>query len=162
MLKPLAILSAAILFAVAPAPGSGRISQQAAPAQAPATAKPAAPAPVTGPMALDAANPVKPTPASLAQAKIVYERDCAMCHGDNGNGKTDLGTSMQLTMSDWTNPKSLADKHDGELFDIIRVGWDKMPPEEVGRASDAEVWNMIAYIRGLSKGQGAASTAPAN
>ena len=160
MMKPLALLSAAIFFAIAPAPSSGRISQQAAPAQTAAPAQAAAP--VTGPVALDAVNPVKPTPASLAEAKVVYERDCAMCHGDNGNGKTDLATGMQLTLDDWTKPETLAGKHDGELFDIIRVGRDKMPPEEVGRASDAEVWNMIIYIRGLSKAQGGASTGPAN
>jgi hypothetical protein len=39
------------------------------------------------------------------------------------------------------------------LFNTIRNGKDKMPPEEVGRASDTDVWNLIIYIRGLSKGQ---------
>ena len=48
--------------------------------------------------------------------------DCAVCHGDNGNGKTDLATSMSLTLTDWTDPKSLADKSDGDLFKIIRDG----------------------------------------
>jgi hypothetical protein len=28
-----------------------------------------------------------------------------------------------------------------------------MPPEDVGRATDTEVWNLIIYIRSLSKGQ---------
>jgi mono/diheme cytochrome c family protein len=164
MLKSLLLLSAAMLFVIAPASVSGRIAQEAAPAQNAAQAAQApaaqAAAPVKGPMAPDAKNPVTPTAASLAEAKTVYNRDCALCHGDNGNGKTDLATSMQLTLADWTDPKSLAAKHDGELFNMIRVGNSKMPGEDAGRAKDVVVWNMILYIRGLSKAQTAAAPVP--
>jgi cytochrome c len=110
----------------------------------PQGAAPAAPA---------STNPVKPTPASQAKAKKFYAIDCAMCHGDNGNGKSDLATSMQLTLTDWTDPKSLGSKSDQELFDIIRKGKDKMPPEDVSRAKDEDVWNLVIYIRALSKAQ---------
>lgn len=162
MLKPLLLLSAAIIFAIAPASVSGRITQEAAPAQAapPAAQAPApASAPVKGPVPINARNPVASTAASLAAGKTVYNRDCSLCHGDNGNGKTEVATSMNLTMADWTNPSTLASKQDGELFDIIRVGKDKMPPEDAGRAKDTEVWNLINYIRSFSKAQ---STAPAS
>ena len=47
---------------------------------------------------------------------------------------------------------------DSELFNIIRNGKEKMPPESDGRATDTEVWNLIIYIRSFSKGQ---SPAPA-
>lgn len=143
MLKSLLPFSALMLLAVAPA----FISGQAAPA-------PAA-APVKGPVAAGAKSPITPTTASLNEAKTVYGRDCALCHGDNGNGKTDLATSMQLTMSDWTDSKSLAAKPDGELFNMIRVGDSKMPGEDAGRAKDNVVWNLIYYIRGFSKTQAA-------
>ena len=45
---------------------------------------------------------------------------------------------------------------DGQLFDTIRTGKDKMPPEAAGRANDNLVWNLIIYIRGMSKPQAAA------
>jgi len=68
---------------------------------------------------------------------------------------------MNVTLADWTDPKSLSTKSDQELFDTIRKGkGDKMPPEDVGRAKDADVWGLITYIRGLSKGQPAAPAAP--
>jgi hypothetical protein len=76
-----------------------------------------------------------------------------MCHGDNGNGQTDIAKSMSLTMSDFTDSKSLSGKPDGVLFDTIRNGKDKMPPEEAGRANDTMVWNLIIYIRNISKSQ---------
>lgn len=159
MLKPVMLLSAAILFAIAPAFVSGRIVQEAAPAQAAAPAA-QAPAPVKGPMAVDAKNPVTPTTASMAEAKAIYNRDCSICHGDNGNGKTDVATSMSLTLGDWTDPKTLAGKPDGALFNMIRVGNSKMPGEDAGRAKDVVVWNLIHYIRDFSKA-GAAAPAPA-
>lgn len=157
MLKSLLPLFAVVLAAIAAVPLFSRGAQQNAPAPAlnqepPVTTAPAAPA----------RNPVKPTAESQAKAKSIYQIDCAMCHGDNGNGKTDLATSMSLTIDDWTDPKTLAGKQDGELFNIIREGKDKMPPEAVGRASDTEVWNLVIYVRSFSKGQQTAPAAPAN
>lgn len=143
MLKNYLLLSAAILFWVAPSSGptfaEGRMPQDT-------------PAPASN-------NPVKPTAASQERAKKLYQVDCAMCHGDNGDGKTDLGKDMQLTLPDWTNPASLTGKLDQSLFNAVRNGVGKMPAEEAGRANDTDVWNLILYIRGMSKGHAAA---PAN
>jgi mono/diheme cytochrome c family protein len=152
MLKSFLLVFAGALLVVGGSPLSGRGQQQPAPAPAPApaltqppTATPAPAAPVK--------NPVKPTAESQAKAKSIYRIDCAMCHGDNGNGKTDLTTAMQLALDDWTDPKTLAGKEDWELFNIIRVGKGKMPPEGDGRATDTDVWNLIIYIRSLAKSQ---------
>ncbi len=156
MLKPLLLLSAAIILAIAPASVAGRVLQEAAPAQ-PAAPAAQAPPQVKGPVPPDTKNPVKPTAESMAAAKAVYNRDCALCHGENGNGKTEVASGMGLTMPDWTDPKTLANIPDGELFDIIRVGEGKMPSEDVGRAKDNQVWNLVHYIRGLSNPQPAAA-----
>ncbi len=144
MLKAFLLFSAAVLFAIAPMPaptlGAGGAGQDAAPAST---------------------NPVKTTAASQEKAKKLFAMDCAICHGDNGNGKTDLATSLGVTLADWTDPKALSGKSDQELFDIIRKGKDKMPSEDASRAKNDEIWGLITYIRGLSKGQPAAP-APAD
>jgi cytochrome c len=137
MLKPFLFLSAVAVFAIIATP---TIVLGATPQAGP-----------------DSTNPVKPTAASQAQAKNLYVRDCALCHGDDGSGKTDLAKDMQLTLLDWTDSKSLGNRSDKELFHIIRVGKDKMPAEEDGRARDNEVWNLIIYIRGFGKAQPAAA-----
>ncbi len=151
MFKPISFVCAGILAALTPVALSAP-SQEPAPAQAPA----ATPAPVAN----YPKNPIRPTAESQAKAKNIYQIDCAVCHGDNGNGKTDLATSMSLTLNDWTDAKTLADKSDGELFNMIRNGKDKMPPEDPARAKDGDIWNLVIYIRGFSKaGATAASTA---
>jgi mono/diheme cytochrome c family protein len=157
MSKSLLLFCAAALLAIVSLPLEGRSPQAAAPAPALAPTPTVAPA-----QAAPAKNPVKPTAESQAKAKSIYQIDCAMCHGDNGNGKTDLATSMSLTLDDWTDPKSLSNKEDWELFNVIRNGkGDKMPPEAEGRANDTEVWNLIIYIRSFSKPQPVAPASPA-
>ena len=100
----------------------------------------------------------KPGADTSAHAKSIYQRDCALCHGESGNGKTDLAHDMQLTLSDWTDPKSLDKFTDDQLFDLIRKGkGDKMPPEDPGRAKNDEVRLLINYIRGFSKNPPAAA-----
>jgi mono/diheme cytochrome c family protein len=174
MLKLLLLALAGSALAVSPASGRAQSQPEQAPAPAqspvaPATPAQATPAPAMAPTqavtptpATYPKNTVRPTAESQAKAKSLYQIDCAMCHGDNGNGKTDLATSMQLTLADWTDPKSLAGHQDGELFLIIRNGKDKMPPEESGRASDEAVWNLVIYIRGFSKGRQSAATGASN
>ena len=110
-------------------------------------------------VAQDAAPKTKVTADSQNKAKKVYAMDCALCHGATGDGKTDLAKDMQLTLTDWTDAKSLAGQPDQSLFNIIRNGKDKMPPEEKGRATDDEVWNLIVYIRGFGKAQPAGAPA---
>jgi mono/diheme cytochrome c family protein len=96
------------------------------------------------------ANPVKPTPESLAKGKKMYGIDCAMCHGNNGDGKGDIGGDYK-NMPDFTNPDALKNRTDGELFYITRNGkGGDMPPED-NRAKDDDIWNMVNYVRSFKK-----------
>jgi mono/diheme cytochrome c family protein len=97
-------------------------------------------------------NPVKPTAESLARAKQIYSWDCALCHGDNGNGKGDVAVEQKLGLPDLRDPTALKSWTDGQLFYIIRNGRGKMPAED-GRAKDNEVWNIIIYLHSMSKNQ---------
>jgi hypothetical protein len=65
---------------------------------------------------------------------------------------------MQLTLLDWTDPKALAGKTDQQLFDAIRKGGGKMPPEDDSRAKNDEVRLLVQYIRGLAR-EGSAAPA---
>ena len=101
---------------------------------------------------------MKPTAASQDKAKKLYAVDCAVCHGDNGNGKTDLATSMQVTLSAIGPIPSLSPaKSDQHLFDAIRKGKDKMPAEDATRAKNDEVWGLVNYLRQFSKNGPAAA-----
>ena len=95
-------------------------------------------------------NPVKPTAESQAHAKKVYGYDCAMCHGENGNGKGDVVADMKLTLKDYTDPAALKDISDGEIFYIIKNGKGQMTGEGE-RAKPEDIWNMVIYVRSFAK-----------
>jgi mono/diheme cytochrome c family protein len=103
-------------------------------------------------------NPVKPTEASIAQGKKLFGYQCAMCHGEKGDGKGDLAATMQLTLIDYTQPDSLKDWTDGMLFYAIEKGKGKMPGQE-GRMKDQQQWNLVNYIRSLARKQDKATPA---
>ena len=115
--------------------------------------QPPAPSPPTAVPAEEAAkvNPVKPTPESLAHAKKIYGYDCAMCHGEKGDGKGDVVADLKLKMKDYTDPTALKDMTDGALFYIIRNGRGQMPGEEATRAKPEDVWNMVVLVRSFAK-----------
>jgi len=115
--------------------------------------QPPAPPPPTAVPAEEAGkvNPVKPTPESLAHAKKIYGYDCAMCHGEKGDGKGDVVADLKLKMKDYTDPIALKDMTDGELFYIIRNGRGQMPGEEASRAKPEDVWNMVVLLRSFAR-----------
>lgn len=136
MLKPLFIVGALLLSSLqAQEPA-------AAPAAPAASAVPAAAAQLT--------NPVKPTPESLARAKKMYGYDCAMCHGENGNGKGDLVADMKLVLKDYSDPAALKDLSDGEIFAILKNGKGQMSGEG-DRAKPDDLWNMVILLRSFAR-----------
>ena len=96
------------------------------------------------------ANPVKATPASLAQAKKMYGYDCAICHGEKGDGKGEIAAEQKPPLKDWTDPASLKDMTDGEIFYIIKNGKGTMTGEGA-RLKDDDVWNMVIMVRSYAK-----------
>ena len=85
------------------------------------------------------------------RSREIHRRDCLVCHGANGDGKTDILRDRELNLPDWTDPKSLRGRLDKQLFSTIRLGRGRMPAESVGRADDAEVRDLIHFIRTMAR-----------
>jgi mono/diheme cytochrome c family protein len=71
-----------------------------------------------------------------------------MCHGATGNGKGEVPTDEKL--ADFTNPDSLKDQTDGQLFCALKKGKGHMPLENI-RVTPNELWNLVNYVRSLAK-----------
>ncbi len=104
-------------------------------------------------------NPVKSSPESLARAKKWWTIDCVMCHGKDGDGKGETAKDMKLTLVDFTDPATLKDRTDGEIFYIIKNGHQDMPPEGP-RIKTEENWDLVNYVRSLVKAPPAADQKP--
>ena len=162
MFRPLLIVSALLVAAAVSAAQENKDSKtpETKAAQDNKTAaKPAAPAyqpvPVT---AARQANPVKATPESIAAGKKIYSYDCALCHGDTGDGKGDAPKDMKVP--DLTDPATLKDRTDGEIFYRIKAGHGDMPLEG-DRVKSDQLWDIVNYVRSLAKKKAPAEEKPA-
>jgi mono/diheme cytochrome c family protein len=90
--------------------------------------------------------------ARAGDAKEVYEKDCAKCHGSDGKGQTKMG--QKLGAKDYTNAKVQAELKDEAGVKAIREGLkDKdgkalMKPSET---SEADAKALVAYMRTFKK-----------
>ena len=100
--------------------------------------------------AAKAPNPVKSSPESLSRAKKWWALDCSMCHGANGDGKGETAKDMKLNMVDFTNPNTMKDRSDGEIYYIIKNGHNDMPAEGP-RIKTEEGWDLVNYVRAFAK-----------
>lgn len=104
-------------------------------------------------------NPVKATPESIARAQKWWTLDCATGHGKDGDGKGETAKDMKLAIADFTDPATLKDRTDGEIFYIIKNGHKDMPPEGQ-RVKTEQNWDLVNYVRSLAKKKSDAEQKP--
>jgi high-affinity iron transporter len=87
----------------------------------------------------------------------VYKKDCAKCHGDGGSGDGPQGQKLKDKPTDWTKAGGggLKDMNDQQVYEAIAkgggaVGRSKAMPS-YPKLSEAEVWNVVAYVKSLKK-----------
>lgn len=120
------------------------------------------------------ANPLPPTPAHVTRGRELYEADrpggsCAACHGLDGAGRGPAGLALAPPPRDFTCAAMMTTLSDGQLFWVIengsgayhqpvRQGAQQVP--RPGRRqsftamsayrevlSDAEIWELVLYLR---------------
>jgi predicted CXXCH cytochrome family protein len=97
------------------------------------------------------ANPWKSTPDVLKDARENYVDRCAVCHGVDGSGQTQVGSNLYPKVPDLRSPRTQR-LTDGEIRYIIRngvrltgmPGWGKPHDEQ----SD-DSWKLVLFIRSL-------------
>jgi mono/diheme cytochrome c family protein len=87
-----------------------------------------------------------------ADAKGIYDKQCAKCHGEDGKGKTKMGE--KLGAKDYTDPKVQEALTDDAAFKAIKEGLKEdgkslMRPTE--GVSDEEIKGLVAYMRSFKK-----------
>jgi mono/diheme cytochrome c family protein len=98
-------------------------------------------------------NPVPSTPEVLAEANGHFADHCAVCHGNDGKGRTAMGPNFYPKVPDLTLPETQS-QSDGELFATIENGirLTGMPGWGNGTAESAYgSWTLVHFIRHLPK-----------
>jgi mono/diheme cytochrome c family protein len=93
-------------------------------------------------------NPVAPDDRSLLNGRKYFQINCAVCHGEAGDGN---GALKQLNPAYGFPPSLLTDqargRSDGYIWGMIRNGRGLMPT--YNRIEEADRWDVVNYVRGL-------------
>jgi mono/diheme cytochrome c family protein len=81
------------------------------------------------------------------EAREHYLDHCAVCHGRDAKGHTDIGANMYPKVPDLTST-DVQRRSDGALFYIIQNGirWTGMPAWK-DEHSPEDTWKLVAFIR---------------
>ena len=97
-----------------------------------------------------ARNPLT-APDTWRSAVDDFRGQCAMCHGNDGRGRTPIGPRMYPPVPDLAAP-DIQEFSDGALFSIIQhgVSWTGMPAFRSSH-SDEQTWRLVAFVRQVPK-----------
>jgi cytochrome c553 len=87
-----------------------------------------------------------------ADAKELWDKDCAKCHGPDGAGKTKMGE--KLAVRDYTSAKVQESLKDADMTKAIKEGvkdGDKTKMKAFSDLSDDEVKALVAHVRSFKK-----------
>lgn len=97
------------------------------------------------------ANPIPPTPETLAEGLAHFADHCANCHANDGSGKTAIGQNVYPKAPDLRLPDTQS-MTDGGIFFVIHNGirFTGMPAFGEGNPEeDLESWKLVHFIRHL-------------
>ena len=94
-----------------------------------------------------------PLAVCAADAKANWASNCAQCHGATGKGDTKMG--KMLNAMDLTDSKKQASFTDAQATTAIKDGIKQNGKTTMkdfgGKLTDAEIKDLVAYVRTLKK-----------
>ena len=91
--------------------------------------------------------------AGAADGKTLWDHHCAMCHGADGKGQTNMG--KKLGAKDYTDPKVQAALTDEAATKAIKEGFKNEDGKTVMRPvknlSDDDIKALVGYLRTFKK-----------
>ena len=94
-------------------------------------------------------NPFLPSPDVLAEARAHFADHCAICHANDGSGKTEIGQNLYPKAPDMRLPRTQK-LTDGELYYTIHNGIRLTGmPAWGAEEKDDDSWKLVLFIRHL-------------
>lgn len=100
-------------------------------------------------------NPLSANPANIAAGRKLYEQEvdpkCQICHGIKGDGQGPLSRQFDPPPRNFACAETVKGIPDGQLFWIIQNGSPGTSMPRFGKLSDAQIWQLVLYLRELAR-----------
>jgi len=101
------------------------------------------------------------SPDFRRQGRLLYRRDCLLCHGDLGDGRGARATELAPPPRDFTDVQWQERTDDRHIYYAVAEGrpGTAMAPWKP-TLSPGEIWSVVAYVRSRGPGGGLEEDAP--
>ncbi|MDT0498537.1 cytochrome c/FTR1 family iron permease [Algiphilus sp. W345] len=103
--------------------------------------------------ALLALHPVPTAPQQvpdIAHGAVLYQQQCASCHGAQGQGDGPAGANMEPAPIDFTDMERARQRSVFALYQVIHQGLEGTPMISFGHLPEADQWALAFYVSGLA------------
>jgi len=100
-------------------------------------------------LATNAAAAPAPAKAPDAPGQATFAKKCSACHAKDGKGSASMAKMFKVKPEELNlTTDEVVKKSDADLIKTINAGKDKMPSFK-GKLKDAEIADVLAYVRSL-------------
>ncbi|HSD83585.1 MAG TPA: c-type cytochrome, partial [Anaerolineae bacterium] len=102
-------------------------------------------------------NPFLPDEESLKIGRDLFDKNCAVCHGEQGRGNGPAAANLSIKPPDYGNGH--LDIHtDGDIFYWVQNGISQGSPMPAfkDKLTEDEIWHLVNYVRRLRNEAGSA------
>jgi mono/diheme cytochrome c family protein len=93
-------------------------------------------------------NPLTANEENISAGRILFNKNCASCHGEDGKAKTDVADAMTVKPTDLTG-MMMHGITDGEIYWVITNGIRKSGMPAFNKSTAKERWQMTIYVKHL-------------
>lgn len=94
-------------------------------------------------------NPEATDAESVKVGRMLYNKNCASCHGKTGLGDGSKARGLDTHPGDMS-ASAYQSQTDGEHFYKSKFGRNEMPKYE-GKVADEDIWHMVNFMRTFKK-----------
>ncbi len=85
------------------------------------------------------------------RGRELYVRYCVLCHGDHADGRGVRSLGLDRQPADFTTPQWSGPDAPARAYRAIREGVSGTPMPSWSTLSEAESWDLVAYLVSVSK-----------
>ena len=94
-------------------------------------------------------NPEAADAESVKVGRMLYNKNCASCHGKTGLGNGTKARGLETFPGDFSGDY-FQSQTDGEHFFKTKAGRSEMPKYD-GKIDDEDIWHMVNFMRTFKK-----------